>query len=454
MKKNSLKILIVEDDELSRISLENRLLIHGCVQSFNNSKEANIALSSNKFDLVFIDLDLESSLAGLNILKKCSNDTSYKVIVSAREENEIVSQAYELGCHDFMAKPFKNSTLESVMNRFYQNYESLADEIKKMLLAKNDNLDSLIKNIEASLLSQDPVFISGETGVGKTHLAKFLHQKINSDQPFVHLNCAEISENLVESELFGHEKGAFTGAQHAKKGLIELADGGILFLDEIGTLTLAVQRKLLKVLEEKVFTPLGSEKAKRSHFRLISATCEDLQLKLENGDFRQDFYFRMMGHKLHIPSLQERKKDFDYILMHFLKSQGRRISISVEARNCLYQHQWPGNIRELQRVVYQLSEVRGGLITEKNVKEVLENFSVNHSSSNKRHLDFELIQEIGLPNYLEKLEAEIIEAIWVKNNQKVRKTLLDLKISNNTFYKAMASYKQNETNSNEQFKQI
>ena len=322
------------------------------------------------------------------------------------------------------------------------------------MLVKNDDLSSLIQNIEASVLSQDPIFISGNTGVGKTHLAKFLHQKINPDIPFVHLNCAEISENLIESELFGHEKGSFTGAHQAKIGLLERANGGILFLDEIGTISLALQRKLLKAVEEKTFLPLGSEKMRTSQFRLISATCEDLQLKMNSGEFRQDFYFRIMGHKLHITSLKDRKADFDFILMHFLKNQGRRISVSSEARNVLSQYSWPGNVRELQRVVYQLSEVRGGLITEKNVREVLESFSVDNKFVEKNHFDLDLIREIGLPSYLEKIEAEIIEAVWIKNNQKVRKTLSDLKISNNTFYKAISGTKQNILKANEKFQQI
>ena len=131
MKKNLLKILIVEDDELSRLSLESRLSKHGSVESFNNSHDAIKALIQNKYDLVFIDLDLEAKLSGLNVLKNCLNDSSYKIIISAREENEVVAEAYQLGCHDFMAKPFRNSTLESVLKRFYQVKESLSEEIKK-----------------------------------------------------------------------------------------------------------------------------------------------------------------------------------------------------------------------------------------------------------------------------------------------------------------------------------
>ena len=266
------------------------------------------------------------------------------------------------------------------------------------------------------------------------------------------MNCAEISESLMDSELFGHEKGAFTGAHQAKKGLLECANDGILFLDEIGTLSLALQRKLLKALEEKTFLPLGSEKMRHSNFRLISATCEDLQRKMNNGEFRQDLYFRIMGHKLHIASLRERKLDFDFILMHFFKNQGRRISVSAEARSVLVKHSWPGNIRELQKVVYQLSETRNGLITEKNVREILDGFIINNNLIEKKLFDLHLIQEIGLPNYLEKIEAQIIEAVWMNNNQKVRKTLMDLKISNNTFYKAISGSNYNIARNNEKSK--
>ena len=223
----------------------------------------------------------------------------------------------------------------------------------------------------------------------------------------------------------------------SKKGLMELADGGILFLDEIATLSLNLQKKLLKAIEEKTFYPLGSEKVVTSNFRLISATCEDLQKKVQAGEFREDFLFRLEGFNIYLKALRERKADLDNLINHFLKKNKRRIVLSSEARAELLAYSWPGNIRELQKVIEVLRSSEKGIVEKVDVCAVLK----SAVSNSKSQVNIEEVLAIGLSAYVEKIEAQIVEQVLRNNNDRVRKTLSDLKLSNNTFYRIMTNIK-------------
>ena len=303
---------------------------------------------------------------------------------------------------------------------------------------------SLIKELETidqALLSKRPILITGESGTGKTFLAKFIHQlsekTIGKKTPFVHLNCAEISESLIESELFGYEKGAFTGAQKSKKGMLELADGGILFLDEIATMPLSIQKKLLKAIEEKSFFPLGSERSINSDFRLISATCEDLKSKIENNEFRADFFFRIEGFNVSIKSLRERKDDLNRLIHFFIKKGERLIVFDSSAKAVMLNYQWPGNVRELERTIEVLQTKDRGIVTALDLQPLL---SKNTSSNIK--FDLEEVKRFGLKTYIENLESNILKRTLASNQDKVRKTLIDLKLSNNSYYRILENSKE------------
>jgi DNA-binding NtrC family response regulator len=218
---------------------------------------------------------------------------------------------------------------------------------------------------------------------------------------------------------------------------MELADGGILFLDEIATLSLNLQKKLLKAIEEKTFYPLGSEKVVTSNFRLISATCEDLQKKVQAGEFREDFLFRLEGFNIYLKALRERRADLDNLINHFLKKNKRRIVLSSEARAELLTYSWPGNIRELQKVIEVLRSSEKGIVEKVDVCAVLK----SAVSNSKSQVNIEEVLVIGLAAYVEKIEAQIVEQVLRNNNDRVRKTLFDLKLSNNTFYRIMTNIK-------------
>lgn len=287
-----------------------------------------------------------------------------------------------------------------------------------------------------------PLLITGESGVGKTYLAKFIHSLTNERAPFIHLNCAEISESLIESELFGHKKGAFTGAHQDKLGLLELAHGGILFLDEIATLPMNLQSKLLKAIEEKSFFPLGSEKSVYSDFRLISATCENLRQKIERAQFRLDLFYRLEGFNVELKPLRKRKNDLWSLVDFFLQKGERKIVFEKEAKERMEVYAWPGNLRELERVVEILQAKAAGVVKLSDLEKQL--VSIEPKISAVEYRD-EIITSIGLKAYLEKIEIEIVLSTLAKNNDHVRKTLSDLKLSNNAYYRILENAK-NESN--------
>ncbi len=228
-----LDILLVEDDLLSRLSLKSRLELSHKVTEAEKASDALALLDARSFDLAFVDLDLETKLAGFEIIKKLKSKNIHTIVLSGREEESIIEEAYLLGCRDFLSKPFTKQAIESVLSKYKNSQSDLLGKLKNTLMTNDPETEAQLKLIEQAVYGEHPVLITGETGTGKTFLAKYIHELVGSEKPFIHLNCSEISESLIESELFGHEKGAFTGAIKTKKGLMELADGGILFLSLI-----------------------------------------------------------------------------------------------------------------------------------------------------------------------------------------------------------------------------
>jgi DNA-binding NtrC family response regulator len=436
------QIFLIEDDILSRLSLEAQLKEKGAVITAASSEEAAQKLARYNFEIAFVDLDLDRELAGLELIKKIKSKKIYTIVLSGREDDAIVETAYENGCDDYLVKPYTKKSLELVFKKYSQtqNKDNSLKLLKEKLITEDKDLVGQLEIIGQSLLSDRAIFITGETGTGKTHLAKFIHElsSANKNIPFIHLNCSELSESLLESELFGHEKGAFTGALKSKKGMLELADGGILFLDEIATMPMSLQKKLLKAIEEKSFYPVGSEKLVHSKFRLISATCENLQEKILKGEFRSDLYFRLEGFNVHLKPLRERKEDLPAILKHFQKQSDRRFIFEASAREMFMDYKWPGNIREFSKVMDMLQLKVDGKVTTEDLSKL---FVQTKSAIEEAVLDIEEIKKLGLNAYLQRIEMDIVSTTLKSNQDKVRKTLSDLKISNNAFYRILGNLK-------------
>jgi DNA-binding NtrC family response regulator len=362
------KILIVEDEEKLRRVVELQLQSAGFDVEKAGTAEDGLRLA-DRADLVLTDLRLPG-MDGLELLGLLRRQNSQLpvIVMTAYGTVESAVEAMKAGAVDFLLKPFSLDHLMAVVNKALE-MRALRDENRKLReeLGWRYEFDNIIggsqpmQEIFATLLRVAPtratVLLAGESGVGKDLIARALHyHSPRRDRPFVKINCSSIPENLMESELFGFEKGAFTGAVAAKPGKFEQADTGTVFLDEIGDVPAATQVKLLRVLQERELERLGSNKTKHIDVRVIAATNQDLRAALEQGTFREDLYYRLNVVPMNIPSLRERREDIPPLAEHFVKKlardSGSRVeSITEAAIEKLMAYHWPGNVRELENVI-------------------------------------------------------------------------------------------------------
>ena len=365
MKNPKINILICDDDKYFRLALKSLLKHHGQITEASTEAEAKDFIKDNFFDMALIDMDIDGPYSGIEILKKTAQKKIHSIILSSQNCSMAIEKAYQNGCHHFLTKRHFQTHLEPYIEKFKKFYlnDNLSSFFQKKFITQNTELKHQIKELCKINLQEKCVFITGETGVGKSLIGELLHsQTYDQSKPFIHLNCAEIPEDLIEAELFGYKKGAFTGAQIDKKGKLELAHNGTLFLDEIGTMSSSMQNKLLKAIEQKTFYPVGSEEVISSNFTLITATCEDIFEKIQKGLFRKDLFFRISGHNLDIKPLRQRKDDIPLLIEHFLNQSPRRFIIKEDAIDSLLQYGWPGNIRELKKQIELLSSKDKGII--------------------------------------------------------------------------------------------
>jgi transcriptional regulator with PAS, ATPase and Fis domain len=377
-------------------------------------------------------MQMDTDECGVEVLKETKLKKIHSIILSSYDNDEITEKSYLNGCQHFLTKIHYIKSLPSYLKNFINSRS-----VSEVDYITNDaKLLCTLQNLKSLNLSEQSIFINGETGVGKSLIGKAIHRFSHFDfNNFVHLNCAEVSEDLLESTLFGHKKGSFTGAIEDKKGLLEVANGGTLFLDEIATMPTHMQQKLLKALDEKTFYPLGSNTAIKSSFTLITATCEDLFDLIAKGKFRKDLFFRISGFNIEIPPLRDRKEDIKDLIKLFSAKLQRKIVFKECALDKLSAYSWPGNIRELKKVIDLLSQEKSGVIDQTSVQKYLNSNSNNADRSYLTTDQKTLITDMGLRSFIKKIEQEIVKESLSRNKGKITHTIKELKISSSAFYR-------------------
>ncbi len=368
--ESQIHVLVVDDELIVRESMANWLREDGYrVDTVDSGTAALQKIKSNHYDLAIVDIKMPG-MDGIELLKRVKGMTPeiQVLMMTAYASVDTAVAAMKEGAYDYIVKPFDPENVSQVIQRAVQyklmereNY-LLKKELEKKygfdeIIGKSQEMQAVFELIRTVGDSEAVVIIRGESGTGKELVARAIHANSGRKYgPLVALSCGALPDTLLESELFGYEKGAFTGAQYSRKGRIEMANGGTLFLDEIGDISQKTQVDLLRVLQEKVIHRLGSTKPVKIDIRVISATSRDLEEAIKNGTFREDLYYRLNVVTIHLPPLRERKVDIPLLAGHFLQKfaviNGKRIEgISGQAMEMLIQYHWPGNVRELENVM-------------------------------------------------------------------------------------------------------
>ncbi|MCP4340135.1 MAG: sigma-54-dependent Fis family transcriptional regulator [Desulfobulbaceae bacterium] len=362
------KVLII-DDSITTCELLQHLIekIGHCAEYHHTLSDGLMAVQNGEFDVVFLDVMMPDG-SGLDHIKDIQNHQSAPevIIITGAGSTNGAEIAIKSGAWDYLQKPISPKKILLPIKRVLEYKKNLKSSMARPNLLKRDKIIGTSKELENALQqlaraahNESNVLITGETGTGKEIFAQTLHENCDrSAHPLIIVDCASLPENLIESAMFGHVKGAFTGADRSTDGLVKMADTGTLFLDEIGELNLVLQKTLLRVLQEKTFRPVGSVREQQSDFRLIAATNRNLKTMVREGAFREDLYFRLQSQLIEIPSLRVRKEDIAQLVVHYSKVITEKYNLrskgfSPEFFETLNAYQWPGNVRELIHVIEQ-----------------------------------------------------------------------------------------------------
>lgn len=420
------RILVVDDEESIREFLDIMLRKEGYdVTCVEDGQKAIDILKKKTFDLVISDLQMPN-VTGIELLKHCREAYSELLfmMITAFGTAESAVEAMKMGAYDYITKPFKIDEVRiNIANALRSRNLEVENRVLRKELQKEYSFQNLVGNSEAMhkifelirKVSDSPtnVLVTGESGTGKEMVAKAIHYNSPlKDRPFVSVNCGAIPENLVESELFGHKKGSFTGAVTDKDGLFEVADGGTLFLDEIGELPLSSQVRILRAIQEKTVRRVGGTEDVKVEVRIIAATNRDLEQMVQQGTFRQDLYYRLNVINIRTPALRERRDDIPLLAVHFLQKYSDRFgkaiqTISKEAMDLLKKYDFPGNVRELENIMERTVALESGATV---LPESLPQF-VNTPTGRKMVSSdgIEITDEgIDLQKVLDQLEKELL----------------------------------------------
>jgi two-component system response regulator HydG len=439
-----MSVMVVDDEEIVRESFFHWFQKYGhMVETASSGFEALEKLEKNPFQVMFVDIKMPG-MDGIELLEKVKQEypDTIVIIITAYGSIESAVKAMRIGASDYLLKPFKPDQLSLVMERISQQeklvseYKYLKGRLEKItrfenIIGQSAAIERVFSIIPEVAQSNSSILLVGETGTGKELVAKAIHAKSHRCHlPFIPINCGSIPDSLLESELFGHQKGAFTGATHARKGFLEVVSGGTLFLDEVGEISPKMQVDLLRVLEEKKITSIGSREPVDIDFRLISATRQDLERGIADGTFREDFYYRINVIKIEIPPLRDRKEDIPILLEHFIEKYSHETTSQIDratpkAVEFLKQYDWPGNVRELENAVER------AVVLSKSRTLGAEDFSFLQSPT----------PALSSPLSLRDMEKRYIQQLLEENQWNVSKTAKVLEINRVTLHKMINRYK-------------
>jgi DNA-binding NtrC family response regulator len=425
------RVLIIDDEKLMRVSLEKQLKKEGfLVKSMKTAGDALKYVRSEDYDIVVSDLRLPG-LDGIEFLKeiKSISQKTIVIIMTAYGTVESAVTAMREGAFDYICKPFSTDELIIKLERAltYQKATSevtrLRTEIQELygrdnIVGKGEAMMKVLDTIKTISDRETTVLIQGESGTGKELIAGAIHYNSSrKDGPFIRLSCAALNKEILESELFGHEKGAFTGAIRTKKGKFELSDGGSMFLDDVDDIPVEMQVKLLRVLQEREYERVGGEETISVDVRLICATKVDLAILVKQGKFREDLYYRLNVVVMNLPALRERKEDIPLLINYFIKKYSKRLKISrpdisQDTLDLLVKYNWPGNVRELENIVeHALVFTLNNKITVQSLPEHLKKFE---GVSDKTHLDLKEKEKIDFQDEVAEFEKNLIKWAYKK----------------------------------------
>ncbi|TAN46020.1 MAG: sigma-54-dependent Fis family transcriptional regulator [Nitrospirae bacterium] len=412
-----IRVLVVDDEEPFRRLLDRELKRKGFyVETSPDGETALALLKNNAYDVVLLDVVMPG-IDGISFMKKISKDSAMPsiVVLTGRATVETAVDAMKHGAYDYLSKPYKLDELVIIIHRAFEYRQlKIKNRLLEQELARKESMPEfvgrsrpfmeLLALIKKIAPTDSSVFVQGESGTGKEMVANAIwHYSRRNHGPFTALNCATFSENLMESELFGHEKGAFTSAYQTKYGIVEVADKGTLFLDEIGDMPLNLQSKLLRFLDSGEFRRVGGNKNLKVDVRVIAATNKDLTEAVESGAFRQDLFYRLNVINLTMPALRERKEDVPELSKFFMSKYGKKMSkditgMTAAAAAALNSYDWPGNVRELENVIE-----RAVILCDSSVIG-LEDLSISGTGKSKKEKPYLSLEEMERDHILKVLK--------------------------------------------------
>lgn len=435
-----MNLVVIDDEKTKRITMTDALRNEGYnVESFSSSILALKYIEENHVDMVITDIRMPE-VDGFEVLEKVQElkTNTAVIMITAFGTIESAVEAMKKGAFDYITKPFSSEELLLIVKKYEQLKKLLEENLslkRKLeerysfhnLIGKSKVMQDLFEQIELVSDNEMSILIEGESGTGKELVANAIHYNSpRKEKPFIKLSCAALNESLLESELFGHEKGAFTGAYKEKKGRFEIADGGSLFLDDVDDIPVTSQVKLLRVLQEREFERVGGTKPIKVDVRVICATKADLWEKVKKGEFREDLYYRLRVIPLKIPALRERKEDIPLLVTHFLKKSGKeKLKFTDEALNVLSCFDWPGNIRQLENAVYRIA----AFAKENEISKDMIPRDLMCGEKQRQRFSFNSNEKVELEKIIDDIEKEAIYWALEKagNNQTKASEILSLK---------------------------